>query len=179
MEKIYPSKDVAENKLLILYILDKINIAVKSIDLTNYILEEKLMGFIDFQQLVHELINDNLVEAGGAGGVTLYSLTAGGTEMIKGMSDMLPRTERNRVNRTVGKQRRRVINTRSVTADYTPDDERSGVVRVTLAEGDLVLFDLSVATASKEEARLICRNWKEKTPEIFTGIYELLLRQPE
>lgn len=179
MSKIFPSKDIAENKLLILYILDKINMPVGSIELTNYILEERLMGFIDFQQYVHELADDNYIKTYSAGGITQYSVTDGGAALIKDMVDLLPGTEKNRVNRTVGKQKRRTINARSVTADYTPDNEKCGVVHLKMIEGEHVLLELNIATASKEEALLICKNWREKTSEVFTGIYELLLCQNE
>ena len=179
MERLAASKDVAGHKLLILYILDKLNIAIASIDLTNYILEERLMNFITFQQRVHELILTNHVSSAADDGVTKYMITGGGAGILSEMSDLIPRTEKNRVDRTVRRLSRHVINSRSVKAVYIPSDEHSGIVRVELNEGNLSAMSLEIATASKEEARIICDNWKARTAELYAGIVDLLLSANE
>jgi len=83
--------------------------------------------------------------------------------------------EKNRIDRTIHKFNRHIINERSVVADYTPEDEHNSIVRLELNEGGFVALDLRIATASKEEARLICNNWKTRTAEIYSAIVELLL----
>ena len=191
MSKIYPSKDVAENKLLILYILGRLKTAVKSVELTDYILGERLMEYIDLQQHIHELAEDSLIGAASDGGYTMYAIAEDGKAVLADMSDMLPMTEKNRVNRTIGRLIRGIINARSVAADnvteagargvaadYTPEDENRSVVRVELNEAGTPLMALEVAVASKEEARRMCANWKSNAAEIYAGIVGLLLNPP-
>ena len=175
MEKLSESKDVAEHKLLILYILEKLNIAIASIDLTNYILEERLMKFIPFQQHVHELVVTNHIISVADDGFTKYMITDSGAEVLSDMIDMIPLTEKHRVDRTVRKLNKHVINNRAVRAAFIPDNEHSGVVRLELNEGDFSVLLLEVSTASKEEARIICNNWKTRTADIYSGIVDLLL----
>ncbi|MDR3122063.1 MAG: DUF4364 family protein [Clostridiales bacterium] len=50
------SKNIAENKLLILYVLDRAKAAVGSIRLAKYVLEQRLMDYLSFQQHIHELV---------------------------------------------------------------------------------------------------------------------------
>ena len=190
MGKIYPSKDIAESKLLILYILDRLKTAVKSVELTDYVLGENLMEFIDLQQHIHELAEDSLIGAVKDGGNTMYSIADGGAAVLADMSDMIPVTEKNRVNRTVGRLIRAILNARSVGAeyafagkpavfaDYTPDDERRSTVRVELNEAGTRLLTLEAAVASVEEARLICANWKANAADVYAGIIGLLLNPP-
>jgi hypothetical protein len=179
MEKISKSKDVAEDKLLILYVLGKMKAAVSSIELTNYVLEERLMSFVMFRQRINELISANHIDSVSADGVTLYNITARGSKLLSQMSDVLARTEKNRVDRTVRRLYRISIDGRAATALYTPDDERSGTVRVELNEGGVKLLSLEIATASREESELICGNWKTRTAEIYADIFDLLLKPPE
>jgi hypothetical protein len=175
MEKLAASRDVAEIKLLILYILDKLGMPVGNIELTKYMLEERLMGFITFQQRVNELIASNHILKDMDGGGAHYVITPSGKDPLSEMSDLIPNTEKNRVDRTIRRFSGETKNTRSINADYTPDDEHSGIVRIEMNEGDLALINLEIAAASKEEARIICNNWKTHTAEIYAGIVDLLL----
>ena len=175
MEKLSISKDVAESKLLILYILGKLDMAVGSIDLIDYVLGERLLDFITFQQRIHELIVTNHINSFSESGKTLYLITDSGAGLISEMTDLLPLTEKRRVDRTITKLGRRAINSRSITAEYIPEDERSGAVHIRMNEGDFNILSLEIATASKEEARAICANWKTNAAEVYTGIVGLLL----
>ena len=179
MEKLSSSKDAAGYKLLILYVLKKINMPVGSLDLVNYILEERLMGYLMFQQRINELIEAKHITVVSGGGKKVYSIADEGLGLLTEMSDLIPRTEKNRVDRTAGKLNRRAINKRSVVADYTPDDENNCVARIGLNEGDLQILNMEIATASKEDARAICRNWKERAVEIYAGIIGLFLDSPQ
>lgn len=176
MEKISPSRDVAETKLLILYILDKVNTAIGGIGLTSYVLEERIMRYLEYQQRVHELIAANHIVCSTGDGLPLYEITDSGRALLSGMADLLPDTQRNRVDRTVARLRKKTIDERAVTAVYCPEDEYCGVVRIGLNEGGVQMLSLEIAAASKEEAAAICRNWKEKTVEIYTEIVGALLK---
>jgi predicted transcriptional regulator len=178
MEKISSSKDIAENKLLIIFILEKLNIAVDSIALTNYVLEQRLMDYMAYQQLINELINSSHIAGSMTDGHILYSITEKGIELLSVMSGLLPETEKNRVDRTYRTLRRHTLNERAVKAGYTPEDEQKGFVRIELSEGDISMLNLKIATASKAEALAMCKNWKAYAPEIYASIVRLLLGLP-
>jgi len=175
MEKISTSRDAAENKLLILYILFKVNMAVGSMDLTDYVLEKRLMEFILFRQYINELIGTSHVESVSTGGGPHYAITGKGMALLEKMIDLLPATEKNRVDRTINIFGRQVVDKQSVVACYIPEDEHGGVVHIELNEGRLTLLSMDVSVASRDEARLIMSNWKAGTKEIYSGIIEKLL----
>ena len=179
MEKLSTSKDAAGIKLLILYILKKINKPIGSMDLTDYVVGERLTDFVSFQQRINELISSNHIALAPEEGVNHYAITDEGLDLLSKMIDLIPRTEKNRVDRTARKFARSVLNNRSVIAEYVPEDERGGVVRLLLKEGDLSILNMEIAIASKKEARAICRNWKTNTAGLYAGIVELLLESPE
>ena len=177
MEKLSASKDVAEHKLIILYILEKLGVPIGSIELTNYVLEERVLDFLALRQRVHELIESGHIAGTSANGGGYYEITGAGKSLLSGMADMLPQTERNRVDRTVKKLRRDTIDRRAVTAEHVPAGEGGDMARIGLSEGGLRLLNLEIAAASREEAALICDNWKTFTAEIYAEIVGLLLRR--
>jgi predicted transcriptional regulator len=177
MEKLSTSKDIAENKLLILYVLSKIDIEIGNIPLTNYLLGQRLMDFLAFQQRINELIESGHVGSAKKDDKISYSITEKGSELLSLMSGLLPETEKNRVDRTHRSLRREMINKRAVTAYFTPEDEYRNVVHIELNEGELSMLSLDIAAASKAEAAAMCENWKTDTVDIYAKLIELLLRK--
>ena len=178
MEKLSTSKDAAGLKLLILYILRKLDRPIGSMELTDYIVEERLMDYATYQQRVNELVLSGHIASIVDEGKTQYKISDAGLGLLSEMLDLIPQTEKNRVERTLRKLDRRIINNRSVKADYTPVDEHGGVVHLRIKEGDLTIMGMEIAIASKKEARAICRNFKSNTSKIYAGIVDLLLDLP-
>ena len=181
MERLSTSRDAAEQKLLILYILSKLSMDISGIELTNYVLRERLMEYLPFQQYVHELVLAGRLSksAHDGGGGNYYAISQAGIALLSGMGDLLPQTEKNRVDRTIAALNRMVIDERSVFADYTPIDEHNGVVCIHLMEGGKYAIKAEIAAASRDEARMMCAHWKERTTEIYEGIINLLLKAPK
>ena len=55
------SKELAENKLIILYILDKIKFPIENKKLTQIILEENLISYFSLQGYITELIGADFI----------------------------------------------------------------------------------------------------------------------
>jgi len=56
---IVSNKELAENKLILLYIIDKVNIPISNLQITKIILENKFMNYFMLQQLLNELCTSN------------------------------------------------------------------------------------------------------------------------
>ena len=171
MKKLSKSKDIARYKLLILYILKKIDMPVAGVDLTKYILEERLMDFIMYQQRLNELVAANYIAASDMNnGIIYYSITDAGADLLTQMPDVMAIIDKNCVDRTIRRLIRHSLNERSVSAYYTPIDENSNIVHIELKEGELQIMRLELHAASKKDARTICKNWRSRAAEIFAGI---------
>jgi hypothetical protein len=92
------------------------------------------------------------------------------------MRGLLPRVSKNRVDRTVAAVRKQIRNELAVTAEFIPDDEHSNVVCLAIYEGDAVQIKIELRTGSQKDARQICKNWKERTQELYFGIVDVLTR---
>jgi hypothetical protein len=192
MEKLLKSKDIAANKLIILYAMRKLDTPVSNIQLTAYMLEQHLMDFFSFQQHVNEMAGagylDAVPDAGassgagasaGAGGGRrlLYRLSESGAALLGGMEGLLPRAEKNRIDRTVSAIRGKAKDELAVSADYTPIDENRQGVCLKFSEGDLDMLKIELQTASKAAARQICANWKARALDVYAKLVDELLRE--
>ena len=69
-------------KLIILYILDQMDFSITNTDLTRFIVEKGYTGYIEVQQTLQELIEDNYVEVEHTHNSYLYRITSGGKETL-------------------------------------------------------------------------------------------------
>ncbi|MDR1439875.1 MAG: DUF4364 family protein [Clostridiales bacterium] len=179
MEKLQKSKDVAADKLIILYIMRKLGVPASNIRLTAYVLEQRLMDYFAFQQHVNELTDAGYIaevrdESGG--GRRLYALADSGAELLDGLLGLAPQAEKNRIDRTISSLKGKAKDERAVAAGYTPLDENRQNVSLVFLEGDSAVMKIELRTASNDDARRICANWKSRTQEIYAKLVDELLR---
>jgi hypothetical protein len=176
--RLLKSKDIAANKLIILYIMCKLNMAASNIQLTKYVLEQHMMDFFSFQQHINEMVADGYLDAApdeGGKQRTLYRLTKSGMLAFDSLKGLMPRAEKNRVDRTISPVMARAKDELAVSAEYMPIDENRQNVCLRIAEGDATIMKIEMQTASKGTARQICGNWKKRTPDIYAQVIAALM----
>ena len=189
MDTLYKSKDIAGNKLIILYLLTKLKPAVSSTQLTKIILDYRYMDFFSFRQHLNELIDAGYVTTTSDNSSeektkqktkqSVYCISPSGELLFESLKSLIPTVEKNRVNRTIGKIRKQVQDELSVTADFTPEDEHRSIVSLQITEGDTTIMKVEMLTGSMKDARALCDNWKANTQELYSQIVDLLLRNQE
>ena len=176
MERLEKSKSVAENKLILLYILSILNEGVSNTTLTSMVLEGHYMDYFTLQQYLNELVVEGYISVDERR-KSFYVISTKGTELLNSMTDLLPAGEKNRIDRTIGPIKKSIKNSSAVSADYTPYDENRCAVNLKIEENGLCVLSVEVATGSKDDARLICKNWEENTSEIYAKIIEILTKR--
>jgi hypothetical protein len=175
MERFAKSREIAENKLVILYALGKFRGAAANMHLTKYALEQRLMGYFALQQALYELEAQGYIAGeDGPWNDRLYRATPAGQALLQDMEGLLPRVEKNRIDRTMAGFRRFARDEMAVTATYAAEDEHRCVATLRIGEPGFPQIAIEIATGSKEGARAICANWKARPGEIYAGVVALL-----
>src|SRR5690554_1557357 len=82
--------NIAENKLVLLYVLDKMKLSLSSIQITQIILENTNINYFNLQQYIEELTKNQLISKSLSQGKTYYSMTKRGKETLDLFSSRLP-----------------------------------------------------------------------------------------
>ena len=64
----------------------------------------------------------------------------------------------------------------SISAEYTPINEKEFTIRCKINENNSIIFDLNAHAGSREQAKKIVENWNTKASEIYPKILELLIQ---
>lgn len=170
-------KELAENKLILLYILAKLNIPVSNIQITKIILENKFMNYFLLQQYLNELSENKYLICEKKDDKIFYSLTGSGKQTLEYLSNLIPFGIRKNIDSNMASEKKKIRNEISITADFTPVNENEFVVTCKVDEDTFNLIELNITVGSKNDAREICDNWKKNSQLIYPEILESISKK--
>lgn len=173
------SKELAENKIILLYIIEKIGIPVSNIQITKLVLEKKLMNYFLLQQFLNELCESSFLEYVDTDGKSFYKITPSGKKTLEYFTHLIPFGIKSVIDNAIPEIRKEIKNETFITADFTPKSEKEFVVSCKMDEEDFTLMELHVTVGTKSDARTICENWKKHSQEIYSEIVSSLTKKRE
>ena len=76
------TRALAENKLIILYLIEKIEIPLSNSEICQFALEKNLMDYFSVQQYLSELVESGLLEMATENNSTRYTITSDGEDTL-------------------------------------------------------------------------------------------------
>lgn len=171
------NRQLAENKMILLYIIEKINMPVSNLQITKLILESNFMNYFYLQQSLNELCEDKHLSRSTLNEKAYYTLTANGKQALEYFQGIIPGGIRSRIDSSIASLRKKIKNETRIVADFIPDSENQYVVNCRVHEDDFTLIDLKISVGTRHDAHTICSNWKDHTQEIYAEIIESLTRK--
>ncbi len=185
MNSLGSSKEIVQNKLIIMYIIHRLGMPVSNIHITKMVLETRLMNYFVFQQCFNELHEGKLVTAqddstegdGFEDSHMQYILTETGKNTLQYFLHLIPMGIKKQLDKITSSIRRDIREETLITADFIPESEDKFSVICGIKENDFSLIDLKAAVGTKKDARFICESWKKHSSTIYAEIIEALTKQ--
>ena len=162
--------EMAENKIIILYAVNKAEGSVSCTGLTNMMLELKLMNYFTLQESIHELIGSGCIKIDVSENRSRYSITEQGKKMTDFFSSKIPSGVKKRLTEKIEAFRDDTYQRSYIIADYREIDVDMFEVELIVRERSTDLMDLRLLAGSKTEALRICEKFKENYQEIYKDI---------
>jgi predicted transcriptional regulator len=169
------SSELAENKLLMLYVLKSIKEPISNTQLTEIILENSFINYFTFQQYLSELDESKFVEYHEANDKKLLILTEKGDTVLSLFKDRISPSKISIIDEYIKEKIESIKKELTIHADYTPDSNDSFIVDLKAIEDQALLMELKLSVPSKNQATAICNKWKKDPSEIYTNIINLLI----
>jgi predicted transcriptional regulator len=163
-----------ENKLLLLYIIEKLNVKISNLQITKIALENKLMNYFFLQQYLNELCENKLLNITTENTKNYYIITEAGKQALNFFSNRIDEEKKNHINSLIRKIQKNIKNETKILADFTPVSENEYIVDCKIQEDTFSLLELKVLVGTKTDARSICDNWKSNTQDIYVEILNAL-----
>ena len=156
-------QQLAESKILLLYILSKVGKPISHNELLELVTSIVDMNYFYFQQFLLDLLED------------IYEITEDGKNAIDLTIDIIPGILKLEVDSKFKKNLDTIKDKFSISAEYTPISEREFSIRCKIVENNITIFDLQAHAGSGEQAKKIVENWNNKATEIYPKLLELLI----
>ena len=165
---------LAENKVLILYILEQAGKALTNDVLYKIVLEAVNMNYFYFQQFMLDLINVGYIFSFQKEEQTLYSITDSGKRTLDLTLDLLPGIIKLKADTNL----KPILDTseeeQSIVAEYTPLSENNYIIVCKVVDNNETVFEVKTFAGSREQAKDIVDNWESNASEIYPQILEIL-----
>nr|WP_041701529.1 DUF4364 family protein [Gottschalkia acidurici] len=171
------TNELVQYKLLILYILEKVDIPMTNSEITQFILENNYMNYFMVQQFLSELVNSKFVEFSTKDGSEYYHLSKAGKDTLVYFNDRIPQHLKDEVDRKHEDKKIEMIKETQVIGHYFKKSDSEYIVNLRAVEKDMVLLNLSLSVVSSKQAKLICNNWKENPHDIYKKVVDLLIQE--
>ena len=169
------NETLAENKALILYILNKVNKAIENTALFKLVLIFEDMNYFYFQQFLLDLIDNKYIIKGISDKKeTIYELTNEGKQAVELVQDLIPGFTRFQIDNNFKEDLRTIEDEYSITADFIPDSENSYTVICKITENGKVTFEVKTFAGSREQAKSIVDNWNKNAVKLYPKMLKML-----
>lgn len=167
---------LAENKVLILYILNNVKKAITNNALYKIILSVLDMNYFYYQQFLLDLVKSDFVFTYEQEGQNLYLITDKGIKTLELTVDILPGILKLQIDTNLKHALENAAEEESIVAEYTPINENYYNVTCKIMENNECLFEVKTFAGSREQAKQIVENWKRHAGTMYPNLLEILTK---
>jgi DNA-binding PadR family transcriptional regulator len=164
-------------KLMILYMLKKVNFPLTNSQLSAFFLSREYTTFFTLQQALSELMEAKLIRSATIRNSTQYEITPEGEETFQFFGKKVSPAIIEDMDTYIRENRFKMRNEVGTTADYYKSTNQDYIVQCDVNEGKSKLISLSLSVPDESQAELMCSHWKENSKDIYAYVMKKLLSE--
>lgn len=164
-------------KLIILFILDKLDFPLTNAQLSNLILEKEYTNYFNIQTAINELEAAGLIKGETIRNSSYFLITPEGSETLsffnKEISDAIKKEILDYLKENSYELREEV----STLSDYYEAKKGEYIAHCFVKEMDSKIVEINLSVPTEEDAIAICSNWKSKSQNIYAYLMKMLMSE--
>ncbi len=171
------SQESAENKLIILLVMNQFSIPLTNSQVMEFVLEKDYMNYFFLQQALGELVSSGMLEYSQSDENFFYLITEKGKNTLQYFSERLELQLRASIEKSVSLKKQMLLRELQVLADYVKERDNEYIVDLKVVENNITLIELKLNVVSNKQAKQICEKWKNEAPHLYGDILKLLVEE--
>ncbi len=169
-------RKLAENKLIILYLVQKMGISLTNSEICQFLLTKEYIDYFTAQEYLAELVDALWLEKMKEHNHTRYVLTEDGEDVINYFENHIPGSIKEEITEYANENNKRIRAEYAVTAHYFPESNGDFLVKCGLCDDNgSVLMEISAAVVSREQAQQVCKNWRKNVSTLYGSFLTTLV----
>ena len=173
------SAELAENKLLVLYVIKSLRQPISKTQLTEIILENNFINYFTLQEYLTELEDAEFIAYKQIKNKDLITLTEKGENVLSFFGNRISPTQKELFDNYIADKIDTIKKELYIQSDYFPTKDNNFLVDLKAFEGDSILMDLKLSVPSKKHAITLCNKWQNSSSDIYNEIINYLLKDDD
>ena len=166
---------LAENKVLILYILSLIDGEIVQDGLFKIISSINNINYFFFKQILTDLIDSKLVGIYTKEDEQVLKITTEGKNAYNLTKDVMPGLLKLKADNVFKTEFSNIEEASSIIAEFTPKNENDYTVKLKIVENNETIFEVRTFAGSRDMAKKLVDNWNNNANGIYPRILDILL----
>ncbi|MGN0329236.1 MAG: DUF4364 family protein [Lachnospira sp.] len=162
-------------KLMILYMLSKVNFPLSNVQLQTFMLDKQYTNYFTFQETINRMVEDGFIQELNYRNSTQYKLTQDGEDTIAFFYTKISPAIRADIDNYLTENKYELKCEVGTTSNYYRTTNGTYVAELKVKEGENNLIELNLNVPLEDQAKAICDNWKESSQDIYEHIMHKLM----
>lgn len=162
-------------KLIILYILDRVDFPMTNLQLTDFITEKEYTNYFNVQQVLSDLVDDRYVSLQESNNNSLYRITPEGKETLSFFYQNISRNIRDDIDMFLSEKKYALREEVSNIADYYEAKKNEYICEMKVIERDTTVIEVRITVPTESNAKTVCSHWSQKNADIYAYVINVLL----
>ncbi len=163
-------------RIMILYMLDKVEYPLTNTQITNFILEKDYTNYFTVQQTLSDLLSSDLIIAESTHSNTRYRITDEGMQTLRFFEDKVSSEIKEDILTYLREHNYELKQETAVYADFFKATGSGYQVRCRIKEKETSVIDLTLTVQTRQQAEAVCANWKEESADVYALLMDTLMK---
>ncbi len=165
-----PKATMAQNKLLVLYLLQQGEMELSELQIMRIFSELKVVGYFDLVECLFELTqNGHILKNTKPHGVA-YRITPKGADIIAVLAEDIKLSLRNAIALYLKQNKPSLLKESQLTGEYLKLADNEYRVTLRVLQKSEIIFEINVIVYTKADAQSMVDHWPEHAVELYKDI---------
>jgi DNA-binding PadR family transcriptional regulator len=166
-------------KLMIIYMLDKVNIPLTGTQISDFILMKEYTDFPHLQQALQELTSTGLISEQSIHNTTRYEITDDGAQTLGFFGKQIPAAIVADMDEYLDTNQFSMRCEVATSSNYIKSGNQDYLVHCEVRDGKDLVIGIDISVPDEDSARAITSNWTAKSTDIYASLLRSLTAEPE
>lgn len=164
------------NKLILLYVLDKMEVALQEGVILDMVTENNWLNYMDCQVALCDLIKSNLITNVATKGCNpRYAITSDSREGLKHYYINIPSSLRENIADVIKQNKFKYRKKQDYFSDYFKNNDGTYTVILKIESATATLMELKLTVQNPTKAKWLYKTWGDKASTIYEFLLENLI----
>lgn len=161
-------------KLIVLYMLNRVNFKLSYSQISSFILEKEYTNFMTLQQVIADLQDTELIKTDTSLNRTLFSITEEGRNTLSYFGNRIGDAIIADIDAFLAERHLELKNEAAITAKYYKTTSGEYEAELSASEKSVELVNIKISVPAEDMAETICESWYNKNEQIYKYLMETL-----